>query len=297
LNTSAKYSSNPWAIYLVWTTLCFLLFWRPLGELVSYCLHNGNASHVLLVPLITASLLYSCRAKLPKSCMLDLRPAVLFAFPAASLWLFSWWRAALPADVRLTVTVSGLVLFLIAGFVAIFGWPSATKVRFPLAFLAFAIPMPEALLNRVIYLLQGGSAAVAEQIFEWSGVPVLREAFTFHLPGLTIEVAPECSGIRSSMALLILALLAAHFAFSKFWKKVVFVGAGLTMMVVKNGVRIATLTILAKYVNPGFLHGRLHHDGGVVFFLIGLMLLLPVFWLLRRGESPDFEACNTPAAV
>ncbi|MGB2665889.1 MAG: exosortase/archaeosortase family protein [Candidatus Acidiferrum sp.] len=284
LNQSAKYSPNPWVIYLSWAALCCLFFWRPLGVLFSYCLHNGNASHILLIPLITAALFYTERAKLSKSSMLDVRSALLFAVPAASLWAFSWWGASLQADVRLTLIVLSLVLFLVAGFVAIFGWSSAMKVQFPLAFLAFAIPMPEQLLNRVIYLLQAGSAAVAEQIFEWSGVPVLRDAFVFHLPGLSIAVAPECSGIRSSMALLILAVLLAHFAFSKFWKKVVFVGAGLAVMVVKNGVRIATLTILATYVNPDFLYGRLHHDGGVVFFLIGLVLLLPVFWLLRRSE-------------
>jgi exosortase len=286
LNKSAKYSPNPWVIYLSWAALCCLFFWRPLGVLFSYCLHNGNASHILLIPLITAALFYAERTKLSKSSMLDVRSALLFAVPAASLWAFSWWEASLQADVRLTLIVLSLVLFLVAGFVAIFGWSSAMKVQFPLAFLAFAIPMPEQLLNRVIYLLQAGSAAVAEQIFEWSGVPVLREAFVFHLPGLSIAVAPECSGIRSSMALLILAVLAAHFAFSKFWKKIVFVGAGLAVMVVKNGVRIATLTILATYVNPDFLYGRLHHDGGVVFFLIGLVLLLPVFWLLRRSEPP-----------
>jgi exosortase/archaeosortase family protein len=87
------------------------------------------------------------------------------------------------------------------------------------------------------------------------------------------------------MALLIIALLLAHFAFGRVWKKVVFVMAGLCMMLIKNGIRIATLTLLANYVNPDFLYGSLHHEGGVVFFLLGLALLIPVFWLLRRGES------------
>jgi hypothetical protein len=40
------------------------------------------------------------------------------------------------------------------------------------------------------------------------------------------------------------------------------------------------------YVDPGFLTGRLHHQGGIVFFLIGLLLLLPVLWFLQRGEFP-----------
>jgi len=57
------------------------------------------------------------------------------------------------------------------------------------------------------------------------------------------------------------------------------------MMLIKNGVRIATLTLLANYVNRDFLYGKLHHQGGVFFFVIGLALLLPVYWLLRRGEK------------
>jgi exosortase/archaeosortase family protein len=55
-------------------------------------------------------------------------------------------------------------------------------------------------------------------------------------------------------------------------------------MIIKNGVRIAALTILAIHVDPSFLFGRLHHDGGVVFFLLGLALLVPVLWFLARGE-------------
>jgi exosortase len=144
-------------------------------------------------------------------------------------------------------------------------------------------------LDRFIYALQYASASVAGWIFDASGVPVLREGLIFHLSGLNIEVARECSGIRSSIALLILATLVAHFAFTNLWKKVVFVLAGLAMMAVKNGVRIATLTILAKYVDPDFLFGRLHHQGGVVFFLLGLALLIPVYWLLRRGEKQNLK--------
>ena len=57
------------------------------------------------------------------------------------------------------------------------------------------------------------------------------------------------------------------------------------MMVLKNGVRIFTLTLLASYVDPGFLYGRLHREGGVVFFLLGLLLLAPLLWVLQRSEK------------
>jgi len=67
--------------------------------------------------------------------------------------------------------------------------------------------------------------------------------------------------------------------------------------VVKNGIRIATLTILAQYVDRGFLFGRLHHEGGVFFFLVGLLLLVPVFWILRRTEKPAQAAIAAEAGA
>jgi len=279
LNKGEHTAISPWLIYGLWTVLCGLIFLKPLKILALYSLHNDNASHILLIPVIAAWLLYADRFKISRTCAFDYLPALLFAVPAV---LLGGLALEFPF---VSLSIGSLILFLAAGYIAVFGRISAKQTWFPFAFLAFAIPLPEALLDRVIYALQYTSATVAGWIFDWSGVPVLREGFVFYLPGLSIEVAKECSGIRSSMALLILALLLAHFAFTRFWKKVVFVVAGLVTMVLKNGVRIATLTILANYVDRDFLFGRLHHQGGIVFFLIGLGLLLPVYWFLRRGEG------------
>jgi exosortase len=188
-----------------------------------------------------------------------------------------------------------MVLLWLSGFALFFGREALKNGRFPLLFLCLTIPFPVVLLNHSIYFLQRGSADIAEMIFDLVGVPALREGFVFHLAHFNIEVAKECSGIRSSLALLILALVAGHLLLRTPWKQVVFVIAGLLIMVVKNGVRIATLTILAEYVDPGFLFGRLHHGGGVVFFLLGLVLLLPILWLLQRGETPVESIENSAA--
>jgi exosortase len=175
----------------------------------------------------------------------------------------------------------------IAGFAFFFGRTAFSQARFPLAFLLLAIPIPDFFLDKAIYLLQKGSAEIAAILFDWSGVPVLREGFVFHLAHVNIEVARECSGIRSSLALLILAILVAYFYLKTFWKQVVLVAAGLFVMILKNGVRIVTLTLLASYVDPGFLYGRLHHQGGVFFFLLGLLMLAPLLWFLERSEPKE----------
>jgi exosortase len=249
-------------------------------------MNNDSASHILMIPVIGAWLLYSERQRVREQSSFDPYPGLALALLALLVLGLSFMGASFIATNRLTFFILSLHLLIIAGLLLVFGRKATRVVWFCLAFLAFAIPWPEAFLNGVIHLLQAGSADVAEWIFDLSGVPVLRDRFFFYLPGVSIEIAKECSGIRSSIALLILALLVSHFAFSKFWKKVVFVCAGLLMMLIKNGVRIASLTSLAKYVDPGFLFGRLHHEGGVVFFLLGLALLVPVYRLLRRGELP-----------
>lgn len=274
---------HPWSVFVGWILICSLVFWKPLYALVRHALTDENASHILIIPFLIAWLLFLDRERMTQASF-DLKTACMVAIPAVIL-VAAVGFGFVGQGVALLGWILSFVLLVISGFIAIFGIRCFQSDWFPFAMLGFLIPLPEQLLNRLIYMLQAGSADVAEKIFDWTGVPALRDGFVFHLPRLSIEVAQECSGIRSSIALLILALLVTHFSFSKFWKKAVFLIAGLLMMIVKNGVRIATLTILASYVNPDFLFGKLHREGGVVFFLMGLALLLPVYWLLRRGEA------------
>lgn len=273
-----------WLIFAAWVLLSLLLFVKPILELIQLASQDETASHILLIPFITAWLLYSERKQLQMGIGFGLKPALLFFLPSLIIVIVALNCQSCSSRTRLSGYVLSLVFLLVAGFVFALGAAAAKTSAFALAFLLFAVPIPDQLLGKIIYGLQAGSASIAEIFFNLSGAPVLRQGFVFRLPVMSIEVAQECSGIRSSLALLILALLVAHFSFRPLWKKLVFVFAGLSMMLVKNGIRIATLTLLANYVNPSFLTGRLHHQGGVVFFLIGLALLLPVYWALRKGE-------------
>jgi len=285
LRITPSHAGKRWLLFGVWTLLSLVLFAKPVFNLVRLAWQDETASHILLIPFICAWLLYSERKESLPDRGFALRPAVAFLLPALFLALFSANCASCSPKDRLSIYMLSLLFLLVAGFVLILGVARAKASSFALAFLLFAIPIPDVILNKIIYWLQSGSATVAEIFFNLSGAPVLREGFFFRLPKMSIEVAQECSGIRSSLALVILALLVAHFSFRPLWKKLVFVCAGLCMMLIKNGIRIATLTLLANYVNPDFLYGRLHHQGGIVFFLIGLVLLLPVYWYLRKGEG------------
>ena len=284
--------SNRWLIFGVWVLISLALFAKPVYGLFLLANQDETASHILLIPFITAWLLYTDRKQLPPEGALKIWPVVLFFAPSLLMALFSLNCQDCDSKTRLSGYALSLILLVVAGFIVALGAATAKSSWFALAFLLFAIPIPDRFLAKIIYGLQAGSAAVAELFFNLSGAPVLRQGFVFRLPVMSIEVAKECSGIRSSLALLILALLVAHFSFRPFWKKLAFVAAGLCMMLIKNGIRIAALTLLANYVNPAFLTGSLHHQGGIVFFLIGLVLLIPVYWALRKGEP-----AATPATM
>lgn len=284
LNISSSEKSGGWTIFAGWVIVSIMVFGKPLAALFRFAANNDDASHVFLIPFITAWLLYLDRRILSEQKKPDFTAATAFVALAAGVATAAGLGGFKEPSDRLTGYLLAFVLLLAGGFLGILGRTAAKTSTCALGFLLFLVPLPGAVLNQVIYGLQAGSAAVAGFLFDLFGIPALREGFVFHLPRISIEVAQECSGIRSSIALLILAVLIAHFAFQTIWKKLIFIVAGLAMMLVKNGVRIATLTILANYLDPAFLYGRLHHDGGVVFFLMGLGLMVPVYWLLKKGE-------------
>ena len=289
-----------------WILVSLVLFARPLRDLVELALANEDSSYVLVIPFLAAVVLFIERRELAAARGMTTKadPAhhprsatgfgmtrdkvtgaclLLLAGLLALLAYFS--RAAASDHLRLSVNILALLLFCVAGFAFLYGRAAVQAARFPFLFLLLMVPLPDSVLEPVIYALQAGSAWVTSTLFELLRVPYLREGFVFHLARVDIAIARECSGIRSSMVLLVLALLIAHFQLKSLAAKALFVITGIFMMILKNGIRIATLTLLAMYVDPRFLSGSLHQRGGVVFFVLALLLLLPVLSFLRRGES------------
>jgi len=283
-------------LFFAWFAFTCLAFCMPASRFVHYALSNDNASHAILIPAICAWLFFLERDHIYISLGSDLPAAFGFFLAGAMVAAVAFFSASRLSELnQLSLYVFSLILLWISGFAFLFGRNSLRLAYFPLTFLLFTIPIPDFALERTIYFLQKGSAEIAAVLFDWSGVPVLRDGFVFHLARVNIEVAKECSGIRSSLALLILAIIVAHFYLRTFWRQLLFVLAGLFVMIFKNGVRIVTLTLLASYVDPSFLFGRLHREGGFVFFALGLALLAPLLWLLERNERRTLA--KKPAAI
>jgi exosortase len=201
-------------------------------------------------------------------------------------------RPALLLSDFMALTALGMVTVWVGGFVTFFGLPATRMALFPLSFLIFIIPLPEALLFSIITALQYASAEVVALLFQLCPLPFTREGLYFALPGLTIEVARECSSIRSSLALCMACVLANHLLLRHWWSKAVVLLLVFPLAVFKNGVRIVTLSLLTLYVDKGFIESDLHSRGGVVFFGLALAMLLPVFLELRKLESQHAGSAN-----
>jgi exosortase len=284
-------------LYGLWVGVTSLLLTYPLLDVVRFGLSDGDASHIFIVPLLSAATLWLDRRAIFQSLAHDYFVGISFAVAGvATLALTHEWMGSLSDRDRSAGYMLAAVLIWVSGFFLIFGQRAGRAAKFSLLLLSLAIPFSTPLLHEIVHLLQAGSAQIVAIIFNLLGVSYVRSGFVFDLGSFSIEVADECSGIRSSIAVLILALLAAHIYLRRFWKQIVFIAASLVIMIVKNGIRIATLTLLSIHVNPGFLSGRLHHQGGFVFFLCGLILLAPVLWLLteKNAVNPQSSFSTNP---
>jgi exosortase len=205
-------------------------------------------------------------------------------------------RSALRPPDFMALTALGMVTIWVGGFVTFFGFSATRMALFPLSFLIFIIPLPEALLFRIITVLQYASADVVALLFQLCPLHFTREGLIFALPGLTIEVARECSSIRSSLALCMACVLANHLLLRYWWSKTIVLLLVFPLAVFKNGVRIVTLSLLTIYVDKGFIEGNLHSRGGVVFFGLALAMLVPIFLGLRKLELRHVGTANASRA-
>ena len=266
----------------------------PFLHLLSFVYHAGEQSYILLIPALTAGLIYRDADRVFADVRFGFTRANIVMFVAAAALIIAAYCFEAGSELQMVVTALAIIISWSASFATAFGSKAARAALFPLAMLLWIVPIPAVWVETMTVALQRASADMVDYIFRLTTVPVFRSGFIFELPGQSIEVAKECSGIRSSLSMIILMLIVAHESLLSNWRRAVLVLSTIPIGILKNGVRIVSLTLLAMYVDPSFLTGSLHHQGGVVFFLIGLLMLVPILALLRRGDRPPTPRVQQP---
>lgn len=282
--------------FAAFIAVSLLVFWRVAAALVAYSLSRESSSHIILIPFVSLVLLYSERTRIFLSARSSPGPAFGLICAGLGIYFYAIWLLRPQGeDALLPVATFSLIFVWLGGFLFFYGIGTARAAAFPLLFLVLMIPLPAGVLQRLIYALQKESTEISYMLFRALGVPVLKQGFLLYLPSVTIEVAEECSGIRSSVALFITCLLAAHLFLRTGWRQAFFALLALPLAIIKNGIRIVTLSLLSIYVDPGFLTGRLHREGGFVFFLLVLAILAPILRMLQKSEGAPSPTIDSDA--
>jgi exosortase len=281
--------------FVLLCVISLVVGWHSLFSTLVLALRVDEYTHLLLILPISVSLIFSERDLLK----LAPEPAVgLGSFLLiAAILIGAFSRTISQIDVQLSIEMLSIVIWWIGSFVLCFGSHVARLFLFPLCFLFWLVPIPAPLLEKIVAIWQHGSAISASLLFSALGIPNTQNGIMLSIPGLNLEVAQECSSLRSSLMLIVTSMVLAQLFLRSFWRKTVVVLAAIPLSIAKNGVRIFTISMLGTRVDPGFLHGNLHRHGGIVFFLLALGAVVLLLWLLNRSENRVHTSRLKPVAV
>ena len=262
------------------------LFRTQLATVLGLSWKDDRYLQIALAPFLCLFLLYRERAAIlpharfsPRVGLVLISTAMLFGLAVA----YSNW----PVDegTRLALVLLAVVLVWISAFILCYGPQSFRRASFALACLFLMIPVSPAVMDWMTAELQQGSAATSFRILRLLGIPVFREGMTFMLPGLVFRVAPECSGIHSWLAFVIVAMLATRVSLQSGWTTAFLIASTVPIAIFKNGVRIAVIGSLTAYVDRSIINSPLHHNGGPLFALIDLAIFVPLLVIAQRIEA------------
>lgn len=292
---AAPAARPPWRMLVGALVVLLAVFGWPLVELFRYAYRSGLYSYIVLMPFVTAYLVWHKRRELAASRWSRSKFWLVFAALAAVLlggYGVACSRGWQPSDNdSLSVVTLAFVCSLVAVCLYTGGAAVTRLLAFPLGMLAvFLPPAPDAVVNGINLFLQHASAEVAYVFLLLSGTPVLREGLVFQLGSIVMKVAEECSGIRSSLVLVITSLFAGYWFLRTPWKRAVLALVVIPLGVVRNAFRIFTLAMLCEHIDPAMIDSAIHKRGGPLFFALSLVPLFLLLWWLRRTDRPKVRA-------
>jgi exosortase len=231
---------------------------------------DPNFQHGIFVPLFALFVLWQDRKRL-KAIASEPSWAGL---PLVVLSLFMLVLGVLGAELFFS-RVS--LLILLAGLIILFqGWPFFRAVLFPWVFLILMIPIPTLILQQVTFPLQLLASKLATALLELVGVPVLRQGNVIYLASMPLDVAEACSGIRSLLTLVTLAIIYGYLMETRWWVRVVLAVSAVPIAVAANSFRIFGTGLLVQYWDPDKAEGFFHTFSGWLIFVAALIMLFAV---------------------
>lgn len=263
---------------------------------------DENYSHGLLIPFIIGFILWARRDRLAGE---PARPSVLLGGALVVFALFALWAGTAGAELY-TQRVS-LVLLLVAIVIYFWGVRFLRLLLVPAGLLLLAIPIPAIIFNKIAFPLQLFASRCAVWSMSLLDIPVLRQGNVIELFPLgateikKLEVVEACSGIRSLMTLVTLAVVFAYFTHPNqdppegskrgllpwlksygFWRSTIIVLSAVPIAILTNAMRVSGTGVLAHYYGTEVADGFFHSFSGWVIYIVAFLMLFGVGWVLDR---------------
>lgn len=257
-----------------------IFYYNTLIWLIESWLNNPYYSHGFIVPIVSIFIIWKIRKELFEIKKKESQMGIIFFISGIILQ-----SVAILSNIRflsgisLIVTIFGTILYL-------FGWKFTNRIKFPILFLLLMIPIP--FIDLVAPPIQTISAATSASLTNLLGVPVQREGLLLNTGAGTFEVAFECSGLKSIISLLTIAIIYAFILEGKLIMKSVIVLSSIPLALTGNILRIISILMVSDRYGQDTTLNYFHDFSDILFFsivFIGLLLVGRCFGRLRFKKT------------
>lgn len=180
--------------------------------------------------------------------------------------------------------VVGMVLLL-------WGRPVFRRLWFPVAFLAFMVPLPDVTIGEANYWLSRGAAWMGVELANLAGVVVSRKGVEVFLMGdKHLTIANVCNGLRTLISLLAFGALYAYVCRLRGAGRLVLFVLTVPVAVVANGIRILVLILVADIWDVKTALGWFHDSSGIMIYVLAFLFMFGlerfILWFLRKIRRP-----------
>jgi len=186
--------------------------------------------------------------------------------------------------------------------VILYSWEGLKALLAPLFVLSLMCPIPWRVLVGITLPLKRHATVLATGLADLSGLDASLQGNLIHVPGISsLQVVDQCSGVRSFVSLVSIALLACLFWKRHWLLKAAVVLSCAPIAVVVNAVRIWLTAMLSVHVSPEAAQGFFHFFEGFVLFGAGVAALVGWAAVLgaifpRRAPRPPSDRAPVPPA-
>ncbi|MDH4100914.1 MAG: exosortase/archaeosortase family protein [Nitrospirota bacterium] len=253
-------------------------YYRIVPEMVNDWYRDENYSHGFLVPLIAGYFAYERREALKEALISPWGPGLLvILYGLFQLIIGFLGTEYFTMRTSLIIILAGMVLYF-------FGREVFRHLLLPIGYLFLMVPIPYIIYDAIAFPLKLFITKVSVGFLKLIGVIVMREGNIIVFPMTTLEVADACSGIRSLVSLIALAVAYAFFIKISNVKRWIIIVSAVPIAIATNATRVIVTGILAQFWGAKAAEGFFHEFAGMMVFALAMVMLVALGALLK-GRS------------